>query len=203
MPGPRPPGGGGGHQGSRSTVSPTPIQCLLHHRSLGSCWPSSLMLAGAGRAGSRVYYRFRRIGSQRDGAEAGAPVLHVENGQPGRHRFIGTASQSYHGNTLGALAVGGNAARRVKPLSPCSLMPASHIAPCYAYRHQRTGGDVRRPTERRAAGELEAEIQRLGPESGRRLHRRAGGRRDGRRRAAGARLLRAHPRDLRSPRRAC
>ncbi|MCH8154733.1 MAG: aminotransferase class III-fold pyridoxal phosphate-dependent enzyme, partial [Proteobacteria bacterium] len=35
----------------------------------------------------------------------------VETGRPARHRFI-ARRQSYHGNTLGALAVGGNMARR-------------------------------------------------------------------------------------------
>ncbi|WP_420349171.1 aspartate aminotransferase family protein [Pelagibius sp.] len=90
-----------------------------------------------------------------------ARQFHVENGQLGRHRFI-ARRQSYHGNTLGALAVGGNAARRAAfdPL----LMPASHIAPCYAYRHQRPEETAEAYGER-AAGELEAEIQRLGPES--------------------------------------
>src|SRR3546814_14591258 len=35
----------------------------------------------------------------------------LEIGQPQRHRII-ARQQSYHGNTLGALAVGGNAWRR-------------------------------------------------------------------------------------------
>ena len=85
----------------------------------------------------------------------------LEIGQPDRHRFI-ARRQSYHGNTLGALAVGGNAMRRA-PYQPL-LMPASHIAPAYAYRDQ--GADE---TEEayglRVADELEAEIQRLGPET--------------------------------------
>ncbi|NBY28712.1 MAG: aminotransferase class III-fold pyridoxal phosphate-dependent enzyme, partial [Betaproteobacteria bacterium] len=37
----------------------------------------------------------------------------VEIGQPQRRHFIGRR-QSYHGNTLGALAVGGNAMRRAQ-----------------------------------------------------------------------------------------
>ena len=35
----------------------------------------------------------------------------VESGQPQRHRFI-AREQSYHGNTLGALALGGHKPRR-------------------------------------------------------------------------------------------
>lgn len=57
----------------------------------------------------------------------------VEIGQPQRTQFI-ARRQSYHGNTLGALAVGGNAWRR-EPFAPI-LVPATHVAPCYAYREQ-------------------------------------------------------------------
>ena len=55
----------------------------------------------------------------------------VETGEPQRSRLI-ARRQSYHGNTLGALAVGGNAARReqYEPL----LIPVSHVSPCFAYR---------------------------------------------------------------------
>ncbi|MDP3520729.1 MAG: aspartate aminotransferase family protein [Hydrogenophaga sp.] len=58
----------------------------------------------------------------------------VEIGQPQRQHFI-ARRQSYHGNTLGALAVGGNAWRRAQfqPL----LIDVTHVAPCYPYRDQR------------------------------------------------------------------
>ena len=59
----------------------------------------------------------------------------VEIGQPGRSVFI-ARRQSYHGNTLGALAVGGNAPRR-RQYAPL-LIDATHVAPCYAYRDQRS-----------------------------------------------------------------
>ena len=60
----------------------------------------------------------------------------VEIGQPERRHVI-ARRQSYHGNTLGALAVGGNAWRRAQfePL----LIQTHHIDPCYAYRMQREG----------------------------------------------------------------
>jgi adenosylmethionine-8-amino-7-oxononanoate aminotransferase len=82
-------------------------------------------------------------------------------GQPQRHRFI-ARRQSYHGNTLGALAVGGNAWRR-EPYAPL-LMPTTHIAPCYAYRDRRPGEDEE-GYGRRVAGELEAALQALGPDT--------------------------------------
>ena len=85
----------------------------------------------------------------------------TETGQPQRRHII-ARRQSYHGNTLGALAAGGNEWRRAqfKPL----LMEAHHIAPCFAYREQHEGetdGDY----AARAAGELEAKILELGPDT--------------------------------------
>ena len=64
----------------------------------------------------------------------------VEVGQPERHRII-ARRQSYHGNTLGALSVGGNMARRemFQPL----LIETSHIVPCYAYRYKQPGENRR------------------------------------------------------------
>ncbi len=85
----------------------------------------------------------------------------LETGRPGRHRVI-ARRQSYHGNTLGALATGGNAWRR-EPYAPL-LVETSHIAPCYAYR-DRHPDETPEAYGRRVADELEAEILRLGPET--------------------------------------
>ncbi len=59
----------------------------------------------------------------------------VETGQPQRTRFI-ARRQSYHGNTLGALAVGGNEWRR-RQFAPL-LIAVTHVSPCYEYRDRRT-----------------------------------------------------------------
>ncbi len=85
----------------------------------------------------------------------------VEVGQPERHHMI-ARWQSYHGNTLGALAAGGNRFRRVQfePL----LVEMSHISPCYAYRGL-TDGESVDAYGLRMADELEQEIQRLGPDT--------------------------------------
>ncbi len=85
----------------------------------------------------------------------------IEIGQPERHRFI-ARRQSYHGNTLGALAVGGNAWRK-KPFAPL-MIDSSHIAPCYEYRGRDTGESLEE-YGLRVANELEAELLRLGPET--------------------------------------
>ncbi|MDM0079814.1 aspartate aminotransferase family protein [Variovorax sp. J31P179] len=78
----------------------------------------------------------------------------VEIGQPQRTHFI-ARRQSYHGNTLGALAVGGNAWRR-EPFAPI-LVPATHVSPCYPYREQHEGESADQYGVRLAA-ELEAAI---------------------------------------------
>jgi adenosylmethionine-8-amino-7-oxononanoate aminotransferase len=85
----------------------------------------------------------------------------TETGQPQRHRVI-ARRQSYHGNTLGALAAGGNEWRRAQ-FAPL-LTETSHISPCYEYR-DRQDGETSEEYGLRVANELETEIQRLGPES--------------------------------------
>ena len=84
----------------------------------------------------------------------------VEIGQPQRTHFI-ARRQSYHGNTLGALAVGGNAWRR-EPFAPL-LVPATHVAPCYPYREQRAD-ETPQAYGQRLADELEAAIVAQGAE---------------------------------------
>jgi adenosylmethionine-8-amino-7-oxononanoate aminotransferase len=84
----------------------------------------------------------------------------VEIGQPERTLFIGRR-QSYHGNTLGALAVGGNEWRR-KQFAPL-LVDVLRVAPCYAYRDQRAGESEAQYTQR-LLDELEATIQAAGPQ---------------------------------------
>jgi adenosylmethionine-8-amino-7-oxononanoate aminotransferase len=86
----------------------------------------------------------------------------LEIGQPNRCRFI-ARRQSYHGNTLGALATGGNAWRR-KPYAPLLSDAFSHVTPAFAYREQRDG-ETEAAFVARLAGELDAEFQRLGPDT--------------------------------------
>jgi adenosylmethionine-8-amino-7-oxononanoate aminotransferase len=61
---------------------------------------------------------------------------YVEAGQPARSLLI-ARRQSYHGNTLGALAIGGNAWRR-RPFEPL-LMDVPRVAPCFEYRERLEG----------------------------------------------------------------
>ncbi|MGH8709080.1 MAG: aminotransferase class III-fold pyridoxal phosphate-dependent enzyme, partial [Burkholderiales bacterium] len=85
----------------------------------------------------------------------------VEKGEPQRRHVIGRR-QSYHGNTLGALAVGGNQWRR-RQFEPL-LVEATHVSPCYAYRGKEAG-ETDEAYGKRLAAELEGEIQRLGAQS--------------------------------------
>jgi adenosylmethionine-8-amino-7-oxononanoate aminotransferase len=85
----------------------------------------------------------------------------VEIGKPERRNII-ARRQSYHGNTLGALATGGNEWRRTqfRPL----LVETHHIDPCFAYRYQQPG-ETDQDYAARAAQALEDKILELGPES--------------------------------------
>jgi adenosylmethionine-8-amino-7-oxononanoate aminotransferase len=85
----------------------------------------------------------------------------VEIGQPERHHYI-TRRQSYHGNTLGALAAGGNMWRR-EMFEPV-LIDTHHIAPCFAYREQREG-ESEAEYGLRVANELEEKLLELGPDT--------------------------------------
>ncbi len=85
----------------------------------------------------------------------------VEKGEPSR-RHIVARLQSYHGNTLGALAAGGNMWRRQQymPL----LIETHHVSPCYEYRGRRADESAE-AYGLRVADELEAKIEELGPSS--------------------------------------
>lgn len=84
----------------------------------------------------------------------------VEMGQPQRTRFV-ARSQSYHGNTLGALAVGGNEWRR-KQFAPL-LMDVGRVSAAYAYRDQRADETPEQYGQRLVA-EIDAKFQEIGPD---------------------------------------
>ena len=84
----------------------------------------------------------------------------VETGQPQRRHFI-ARRQSYHGNTLGALAVGGNEWRR-RQFAPL-LIDVTHVSPCYEYRG-RAPGETAEAYGQRLVAELSDTIDRLGGE---------------------------------------
>ena len=86
----------------------------------------------------------------------------IESGQPRRQHFI-ARRQSYHGNTLGALAAGGNAWRR-EPYAPLLSHAFSHVTPAFAY-HEKRDNESEADFVARLAAELEAEFQRLGPDT--------------------------------------
>ena len=103
----------------------------------------------------------------------------VEKGEP-RRRHIIARRQSYHGNTLGALAAGGNEWRRAqfRPL----LIETHHIDPCFAYRHQ-TRRRIRRGLCRARRTVAGGRDSRTRAGRGDRLRRRDGRGRDAGRRA--------------------
>lgn len=82
--------------------------------------------------------------------------------QTERTRFIARLP-SYHGTTLGALSVSGHVQRR-EPFKPLLSKNVSHVSPCYAYRGKREG-ECDADYVARLAAELDAEFQRVGPET--------------------------------------
>ena len=118
------------------------------------------LIAHAPAGMSHVYF----VSGGSEGIEAALKMARqyfVERGEPNRRHFI-ARWQSYHGNTLGALAIGGNAWRRAM-FAPI-LAPSHHIAPCYAYRGRRAD-ETEAEYGRRVADELEAKIIELGPDN--------------------------------------
>ena len=85
----------------------------------------------------------------------------VERGEPQRRHLI-ARRQSYHGITMGALAIGGRERQR-KPFAPL-LIETHHVSPVYDYRERRTDETPKAYGER-LAQELEAKIDELGGEN--------------------------------------
>ncbi|KXF81005.1 aspartate aminotransferase family protein [Enterovibrio coralii] len=85
----------------------------------------------------------------------------IETGELTRTRYI-ARRQSYHGNTLGALGVGGNMWRK-EPFAPL-LVNSDLIAPCYAYRDKKDD-ETHFEYGQRVANELEERLLAVGPET--------------------------------------
>ncbi len=86
----------------------------------------------------------------------------LEKGEPNRRHII-ARWQSYHGNTLGALAAGGNRWRR-KQFEPFLIAAMHHIDPCYYYRWAEDG-EAPEAYGLRMANQLEEKIRELGEDS--------------------------------------
>ena len=116
------------------------------------------LVESAPRGLGHVYF----VSGGSEGVEAALKLARqyfVECGEPQRRHFI-ARRQSYHGNTLGALAIGGNAWRR-EPFLPL-LAETHHVSPCYAYREMQAD-ESETAYAQRLADELEREILALGP----------------------------------------
>jgi hypothetical protein len=118
------------------------------------------LMAGAPKGLSHVYF----VSGGSEAVEAALKMARqyfVERGEPQRKCFI-ARQQSYHGNTLGALSVGGHLPRR-KMFGPL-MLEVRHIEPCFAYHHRRAD-ESEEAYGQRAADALDAAIRELGPEN--------------------------------------
>jgi hypothetical protein len=85
----------------------------------------------------------------------------VERGEPNRRHVI-ARRQSYHGVTLGALAVGGREWQR-RQFAPL-LIETHHVSPVYEYR-DRAPHETAQAYGERLAHEFEAKVEELGAEN--------------------------------------
>ncbi|KAL2157496.1 hypothetical protein VTH06DRAFT_6047 [Thermothelomyces fergusii] len=88
--------------------------------------------------------------------------LELSPAQNNRTRFI-SRRQSYHGITLGALAVGGHQYRRAK-FEPILMKNVSQVSPCNSFRGKNPGETDQEYVDR-LAKELDDEFQAVGPET--------------------------------------
>ena len=123
-------------------------------------WPT-LMAEMSPGALDRVWF----TGSGSEAIEAAlklARQYHLERGDTGRSRVI-ARRQSYHGNTLGALAAGGSAWRRA-PYEPL-LIDVALIDPCFEYRFAEPGESSEAYGRQSRGGARAGNRSRLGPET--------------------------------------
>ncbi len=118
------------------------------------------LIAHAPEGISRVFY----VSGGSEAVEAALKLARqyfVERREPQR-RFIIGRRQSYHGVTLGALAVGGREWQR-KQFGPL-MIETRHVSPAYEYRDKRAG-ETAEAYGVRLAEELESKIDELGGEN--------------------------------------
>ena len=154
---------GHGHPKVIEAIQRQAAQLAYAHTSFFSSEPAEAladMLVGHEPGGLAWVYFVSGGSEAMEAALKLARQYFVECGQPARGHFI-ARRQSYHGNTLGALAAGGSAARR-EPFAPLLAPAFSHVSPAFAYRGQHEAETEAEFTARLAA-ELEAEFQRVGP----------------------------------------
>ena len=117
----------------------------------------------------------------------------IERGEPRRQHFI-ARRQSYHGNTLGALAAGGNAWRR-EPYAPLLSSAFSHMTPAFAY-HEKRDNESEVRFRGAAGGRAGGRIPAPRPRHGGGVPGRTGGGRHRRMRAGAGSIFPRGPRHL-------
>lgn len=104
------------------------------------------------------------VGSGSEAVEAAlkmARQFHFENGEEERLHFV-ARRQGYHGNTIAAMSVSSNVARKI-PYQGFGYPHVSHVTPAFPYRYMNEDENEAAFTER-LLREIEDEFLRVGPE---------------------------------------
>ena len=153
---------GHGHRAVIEAMKAQADKLAYAHTAFFSSEPAEALADFLVKATNNAFERVYFVSGGSEGIEAALKLARqyfLETGEPERDLFIGRR-QSYHGNTLGALAVGGNMWRR-QQFAPL-LMNVEHVAPCFAYR-DRKEAESEADYGLRVANELEETLQRVGP----------------------------------------
>lgn len=155
---------GHGHPRIIAAVKDQLDRMAYAHTSFFTSHPAEMLaeMLSAKAPGGRWRVYFVSGGSEANEAALKlARQLQVERGEGARDHFISRLF-SYHGNTLGALSVGGRLAN-FELYGPILTPNVKRIMPCFAYRW-REEGETDEAFGRRAAAALDEEVVKLGPE---------------------------------------
>lgn len=157
---------GHGNQEVQNAISDQAHQvCYVHTLSYTTTSAEDLaniILAGRPFGLSKAYF----VGSGSEAMDSAmklARQYYFEKGETRRTKFV-SRRQAYHGNTVGAMAVSSNKARRVPYEGAFSFPDVSFVSAAYQYRGQLVG-ETEEDYANRLVRELDEEFQLAGPDT--------------------------------------
>ncbi|MEZ5660778.1 MAG: aspartate aminotransferase family protein [Burkholderiaceae bacterium] len=155
---------GHGHPAVREAIARQAGRLAYAHTSFFSSEPAEALADWLIERAPQGIDRVLLVSGGSEAVEAAVKLArqyHLERGEPQR-RHIVARRQSYHGNTLGALAAGGNALRKA-PFAPLLSDAMLHIDPCFYWREGQPG-ETPQAYGQRVANQLETLLLSVGPD---------------------------------------